>query len=710
MNPRHVTTGGPSRTCGNLPAETSSFVGRRREVSGIVRLLRRERLLTLAGAPGIGKTRLALRVAARVNARFRDGVWLVELGPLSDVRLLDQSFLDVLGLQCQPGQSALDTLQEYLADKELLLVVDNCHHLLEASARLVSRLLRTAPRLRVLTTSRQVLRTTGERVLDVPPLSMPDPDSPMTARATSWFEAVRLFADRAKLARPGFVVNKGNRAVVGRICQRLGGIPLAIELAALRVRGLSPEQVLDGLSDYFEFLSGGSRVAVPRLEPLRTAIDWSYDLCSNNQKTLWARMSVFPGDFDLDAVEEVCTGPSLPRAEVLDLVTDLIDKSILTRSDHADVMRYRMLEPIRQYGLNKLHQAGEEVAMCRRHRDRYLRLAEQGMGDWFGPHQWEWLNRLWREHSNLRTALDFCLSEPGEKLLGLRMASTLWFYWTASGRLKEGRHWLDRALSLNPELTRERTEALWRVGRIAAFQGDISAAVSVLEECRTSARQLGDGRTLAYGTQMLGVARLLSGDLPRAVALLEDAMARHHANHELTSTALLARLQLALACAFQDELDRAVAYCDECRAISDAHGETWALSYALNVLALVESRRGRWAAATAYARDCLRLKRTFRDVLGLVQALELWAWIAAGVGDYDLAAVLLGLTGRYWRMVGLPLFGSEHFLTHHEACESQTRRAMGDERFSAALQRGNRLTLEEGVDLALAEQMGGDRR
>jgi non-specific serine/threonine protein kinase len=225
---------------------------------------------------------------------------------------------------------------------------------------------------------------------------------------------------------------------------------------------------------------------------------------------------------------------------VLDLVTDLIDKSILTRGDRAGVMRYQMLEPIRQYGLDKLREAGEEAAMCRRHRDHYLRLAEQGVADWFGPRQSEWLNRLRSEHANLRTALNFCLSEPDEELLGLRMASALWFYWTASGILKEGRHWLDRALSLNPKPTRMRAEALWRDGRITVFQGEISAAVSKLEECRALARQLGDERALAYGTQMLGVASLLSGDLPRAAVQLEEAVARHHANRELTSTALLA--------------------------------------------------------------------------------------------------------------------------------------------------------------------------
>lgn len=694
-----------SRVLGNIPAETTSFVGRRRQSSDTALLLRRGRLVTLAGAPGIGKTRLALRVAARLNARFRDGVWLVELAALSDAELLAQSVMDVLDVQCLPGQSVPDTLLEYLADKDMLLVVDNCHHLLDACAQLVCGLLAAAPGLRVLVTSRQVLRVSGEHVIDVPPLAVPDPDSPLTARSTSRYEAVRLFADRAGLARPGFTVDEGNKTAVVRICERLGGIPLAIELSALRIRAQSPARVMNGLDDYFEYLAGASRVAVPRLESLHTAISSSHDLCPEDQQALWARMSVFRGDFDLEAVEEVCAGSGPLHTDVVELVADLMDKSILTRNDCAGAARYRMLEPIRQYGLDKLRQAGEATAVRRRHRDHYLSLAEQGVTDWFGPAQTQWLNRLRSEHVNLRTALNFCLSEPGEELLGLRMASALWFYWTATGYLKEGRYWLNRALSLNPEPTRMRAKALWRAGRITVFCGDLPAAVSILEECRALARQLGDGHALAYGTQMLGVASLLRGDLPRAAALLEDAVARHHANRELTSTALLARLQLAMTCAFQGDLDGAVALCEECRAISDAHGETWAVSYALHVLALVAWRRAQWTVASACTKDCLRLKLAFHDVLGIAQSLELQAWIAAGAGHHKVAAVLLGVARRYWPTDSLPLFGSEYFMAHHEACETHTRRALGNERFDTAFRQGGRLSLAQGITFALEEKL-----
>jgi tetratricopeptide (TPR) repeat protein len=413
---------------------------------------------------------------------------------------------------------------------------------------------------------------------------------------------------------------------------------------------------------------------------------------------------VFRGDFDLEATEVVCAGASISPADALNLVTGLLEKSIITRSDHDGAARYRMLEPIRQYGLTKLQRAGGGTAVRRRHRDHYLNLAEQGDASWFGPHQSSWFARMRCEHANLRTALNFCLTEPGEEFVGLRMASALWFYWTACGFLKEGRNWLDRALSVNPQPTRLRAKALWLDGRITLMQGDVTEAVSKLEECRALARQLGDEHALAYGTQILGVAHLLSGDLPSAAMLLEEAVARHQANGELNSTALLASLQLALVCVFQDDLYRTVTLCERCHAISDAHEETWARSFALHVLALVAWRRGEWTVAAVHTRECLRLKRTFHDILGLAQSLELLAWIDASAGEYEQAALMLGVAERHWRTFGLPLFGSEYFLAHHETCEKRARLVLGDEGFTGTFRQGNRLTLEQGVTVALAKE------
>jgi non-specific serine/threonine protein kinase len=697
---------GSHQSIGNLPAEVSSFVGRRRQVSEARRLLGHQRLVTLTGACGVGKTRLAVHVARQIQATFPYGAWLIELAALSDPGLLAQTVATTLTVHHNPGGPNPDTLAGYLHDKELLLVMDNCHHLLDPCATLVSMLLAAAPGLRILATSREVLGVAGEHVLNVPTLSLPDPDLPMTTRAVERSESVRLFADRAAVARPGFSVNAENRTAVARLCRKLDGMPLAIELAALRVRAMSPAHILDSLKNYIDCLGLGCQVAVPRLQTLRAAIDWSFNLCSPQAQKLWIRASVFAGGFDLEAVTAVCSGDGIPPEAVLDVVTELVDKSTIVRLNGGAVARYRMIEPIRQYGLDKLREAGEEAAIRRRYRDYYLRLAEQGEGDWFGPYQVELFTRLRTEHANLRAALEFCFTERRETETGLRMASALWFYWATSGFPEEGRHWLDRALALNPEPTSLRAKALWLNGQTATMQGDVPAALAMLREGQALACRLRDDNELAYCTQMLGVASLLHGDIPGAVAALEEAVARHQANGALNGMTVLARHQLALAYTFRGDLDRAVDLCEECSRICCAHGERWALSYGFHVRALVEWRRGEGQKAIVNVLESLRFNRIFEDTLGLVQAVELLAWIVAAEGAGEPAALLFGAAHRAWQTFGRPLFGSRHLMAHHETCETQARRICGDELFTAAFQQGSRLTLAQAVDYALDEKAG----
>ena len=368
---------GSPRPVGNLPGEVTSFVGRRREVAQAVRLLRRARLLTLTGTAGVGKTRLALRVAIRMREAFPDGVWLVELAALTDEKLLAPTVADALGVRHQQGQrSTPQMLADYLADKRLLLVLDNCEHLLDPCAVLTSRLLRATTGVRILATSRQGLTVAGEHLLEVPPLPVPDPGQPVTPRALARGQAVRLFAERAALARPGFAIDAGNRATIVRICHRLDGIPLAIELAALRVRAMPVTKILTGLDDYLGFLTTGSRVTVPRAQTLRAAIDWSFALCSPPEQQLWARASVFAGGFDLAAAEAVCGGMGIACEDVFDLVAGLIDKSVLTRTheDTETLARYRMLEALRHYGQERLASSGHLTAVHIRHRDHYPRV------------------------------------------------------------------------------------------------------------------------------------------------------------------------------------------------------------------------------------------------------------------------------------------------------------------------------------------------
>ncbi len=355
-----MTPAKPWQQLGNLPIDVTSFVGRRRELSEARRLLGDARLLTLAGAGGVGKTRLALRLAAEVRRTFPDGVWLADLAPVQDGELVPQTVIAALGLQDHSTRLPVETLLEYLAGKRLLLVLDNCEHVLDACAVLATKLLSQAEALRILATSRQLLSVEGEQVMEVPPLSVPDLDWLSAAGSLTGYEAVRLFAERAAAVVPGFAVTASNGAVVARLCQGLDGMPLAIELAAVRLRVLSAEQILERLDDRYRLLTGGSRTGLERHQTLRAAIEWSYDLCSPQEQILWGRLSVFSGGFDLEAAEQVCAGEDIAQEDVFELVTGLLDKSVLAREEHGSRVRYRLLETIRQYGQTHLTESGQE--------------------------------------------------------------------------------------------------------------------------------------------------------------------------------------------------------------------------------------------------------------------------------------------------------------------------------------------------------------
>jgi non-specific serine/threonine protein kinase len=590
-------------------------------------------------------------------------------------------------------------------------VLDNCEHLVDRCAGLATDLLAAAPGLRILATSRHALRTAGEHILPLQPLSLPNPQRLPQPGKLLHNEAIRLFAERAALVWPNFEVTVGNRATLAGICRRLDGLPLAIELAAARLRALSPEQILHRLDDRFRFLRTGSRTGPARHQTLRAVVDWSYELCSPAEQTLWARVSVFAGVFDLDAAETVCAGAGIDRDQVLDLVAGLVDKSILIREDPDPRVRYRLLDTIAHYGRDALRAAGQEAVLCRRHRDYYLDLAERGAAEWFGPTQRAVAARTRREHANLRLALEFCLSTPGESQAGLRLAAALFFYWFYCGFLAEGRHWLDRALALNAQPGRVRTTALWINADLALCQGDFPAATAMAQEARDWAQLQGDDTMLAYalyiqGCTIQGRAAAASLDLPRAQALLEEALALFESVGELNTIVALARAALAAAAIFQQDLARAVALCRRSLAISETHGEHWARAYTLYFLALAEWTGGNLPQATRHARESLRIKYTFfGELLGSVLAVELLAWIAATAGEGERAAVLLGTAHQIWPLVGgQPLFGSQQWIVPHEACEQQARRALGDRAFQAAFGRGAELDLDRAVAYALGEK------
>lgn len=682
------------RPAGNLPAEVNTLVGRRPDIAEVKRQLSGTRLLTLTGVGGVGKTRLAARVAAELRRSFRDSVWLVELADLTGPELVPHAVATALGLHDDTGRDRLEVLAEQLRARSLLLVLDNCEHLLDACAALVARLLRTAPGLRVLATSRQPLGVAGEQVWPVPPLVVPEPDA-----ARRQDTALTLFAERAAAVAPDFTLTAENLPTVARLCKQLDGLPLAIELAAVRVRALTVGEIEERLHDRYGLLTGGSRAALPRHQTLRAAVDWSFELCAPREQLLWARLSVFAGSFDLAAAGAVCSGDGLLVEEVFDLVAGLVDKSILSREDHPAGARYRLLETLRQFGLEKLGEA--RTVVQRKHCAHYLRLIERSEHEWFGPRQLETFRWLESEHANVRVALEFCLAEPERAECGLRLAGALWCYWAGCGYLAEGGYWLGRALELNPADQPARRKALWVNGYVATLQGRLAAARDCLTEVKELAEGDGDELVLAYAVHRLGCLSLIGDDLDAAVELFGSAIERYNRLGLVNGHVLMSYVEMAVALSFQGEFDRAAQLCHAACGLSRAAGERWASAYATFCLALVDFCRGDLAAARAGAQASLRIKRDFHDLLGIVLAVELLAWTAAAEGRPERAAVLLGATEAQWSAVGYPLFGSRHFLQPHTSCVADTRAVLGEAAYTAAHGRGRDLTTEAAIDLAL---------
>ncbi len=695
------------RHTGRLPAEVTSFVGRRHEMAEVKRMLSASRLVTLTGVGGVGKTRLALRVAEDARRAFPDGVWLVELAALTDPALLAQSVSEALELRDHSSRPAVETLVDHLRDKQALILLDNCEQLVEDCARLTDRLLREAPRLRVLATSRQALGTAGEQTLAVPALALPDADGPrLSTAALAQCDAVRLFVERAGAILPGFAVTEANRDAVERVCRQLDGLPLGIELAAVRLRALSVQQLLDRLDDRFRLLTQGSRAVLPRHRTLRALVDWSYDLCTDKEQLLWARISVFAGSLDLEAAEAVCGGDGIGREEVLDLVTGLVDKSVLIREDHPEAVRYRMLDTLRHYGRDRLAAAGEEAVRLRRHRDYYRGLAAAARAELFGPFQVPWFARLQREHTNLRAALEYSFAEPGQATVGLGIATDLLYHWITSYYLAEGRGWLDRGLALCPEPTEERARALWTDSWLAIIQLDIDAAADMLEECRALGDRLGQDSVPAYVALYSGMVAMCRGNTESAVGLYEEAVARHRATGDPVGLAL-ALIRLSLAHSFRGDAARAVAVGEESLAVCDAHGEGWHRAYATMALGVEVWRQGDHERAEALEAESLIFNRSLDDPLGVGVNLEVLAWISASRQRYQRAARLLGALQNIWQSVGAPLSGYGHLVRYHEGCEAATRQALGKQAFQAAVKEGARLSYDEAMTYALQDRLPG---
>jgi non-specific serine/threonine protein kinase len=689
---------------GNLPAELTSFVGRRAELAEVRRLVAGSRLVTLTGIGGVGKTRLALRAAAELRRAFRDGVWLVQLDQVRDPALVAQAVAGALGLQDRAGYASAAVLADYLAGRQLLLVLDNCEHLVDAVAKLADVLLRAAAGLRVLATSRESLNMTGETVLAVPPLPAPDAERRLTVSELARFPAAGLFAERAAQAVAGFTLTEANAAAVAGICRRLEGLPLAIELAAAWLPVLSPQQIDARLGHRLGLLTRGSRTQPARQQTLRASIEWSHELCSQAERLLWARLSVFASGFELDAAEGICTDHRLAAEEMLDLLAALAGKSILIVAHGEGVARYRLPETLREYGQERLEESGEWTALRRRHRDWHEQLAGRVDIDWLSPDIADLTARLFREHANVQAAQDFCQNEPGEAEAGLRIAVHVWFFFCwISGYVSEGQYRLAQVLALAREPTVWRAQGLLLASFLAAVSGDRDAVQPLLEQGTSLAGQLNDPATQALADWVAGHVCLFAGDLPGAIAHSEDGLAVLPVGVPGRQGAHLL-ICLATAAGLAGDEERAAACHREMAALTEAGSEytrrTYS-AYSLWALGTAAWRRRDFDRATGLQQQSLRLRRY--DRLGATLCVEVLAWIAASRDQHERAAVLIGAATGLLRSMGATLDSNQHVAGYHRDCERQARQALGEAAFQAAYNRGLDLTVEDVLAYALQE-------
>jgi predicted ATPase/DNA-binding SARP family transcriptional activator len=723
----------------NLPIPLTSFIGREREIEEMKHLLSTTRLLTLTGTGGIGKTRLAIQAARDLITLYKDGIWWVELAPVFDNRLVPQVVAQVVGVRESAAQPIAALLKGFLREKQLLLILDNCEHLIAACAQLADDLLTQCAHLRILTTSREPLGITGETVLHVPTLSFPVLAHVSQLQNLQEFESIQLFAERAAAIRPKLALTQENMLAATQICRRLDGIPLAIELAAARTKVFTLEEIAARLDDRFTLLTQGSRTALPRHQTLRALVEWSHDLLSETERVLWRRLSVFIGGWTLEAAESVCSDDVLLQVQILELLSQLVDKSLVIVEEQSSTARYQMLETIRQYGQEKLESSGENSQLRLRHVAFFLQLAEKATARLLTVEQKKWFAALDAEYGNLRVALEWAMETDPVK--ALQLAGALGQYREVRGYVSEGRASIERALQQAHGAPKEvHAEALRWQAKFAARQGDYARAKAPLEESLELSRELGDKRGMAKSLHNSGMVSVLQGDYTAAKTSYEESLALLKETGDKREMAALTT-SLGNVANYMGDYETARRYQEESVTLFRGLGDKFGLFIALNNLGIVLERQGDVSGArryyeasietayelgeknlVAYAliglahvhyleNDLVEASRRYRESLHVAQetgerrciayCLEGFAQIARRAGNTSRAAQLLGAAVSLRQAVGTPLNQAEQEELDQDVRILRNR--LGEKTFESAYATGAAMTAEQAIEFAIQE-------
>jgi predicted ATPase/DNA-binding CsgD family transcriptional regulator len=687
----------PKHRLGNLPAEATSFVGRRRELGEIRKKLTTARLVSLVGPGGVGKTRLALRIAADLGRGFADGAWLVELAEVRDGALATNAVLAALDLRDQAAMKPLQILLADLQNRQLLLLLDNCEHLLGDVAPLVVEVLRAAPRLTVLTTTREPLQVPGEHVIPIPPLQVPPGDGTEPLAQLRQNEAVMLFSERAGAASGTFELTGSNQAVVVALCRRLDGLPLAIELAAVRTRVLSLEQILHRLADRFALLTGGGRAALPRHQTLRTTIDWSYELLTPAEQMLFRRLCVFAGRFTLEDVESVCTSTEVPATWALDILSALVDKSLVTKEDVRGLACYRLHETLREYARLKLGDAHEEELLEERCLEHYrttcLRSADQARYRLL-----EWLAWAELEIDNIRAVLLRCLAR-GDSARGLDIAASMKYYWITHGTTEAVR-WLDPLLAPGEASPLTLVRAYYLRGWLSLLQGDPAAARPWIARAIATARETGQPALLSESLSIAATVENVAGEHEAARRYLDETEALTPGLDDFPATIELV-LSRAIHAIFEGDLETARSASYEGVRLSREAGDLYQLEAMLGNVGMVGIMSGDFHSANSQFSEALQVARTIDNRLAQSYGLAAAGWYAANTGQARAAAQLLGAAQAAGRQTGADIMGP--LVPLLAQAKESAKGALGSAKFEAEFRAGTRLSRMAALRLALGE-------